>query len=92
MSLNGSRSVLNRWKKNRTQSARPTTSGGLNSWTEYNPSSEEPFQKAVEEAVLNALNSDAFRNVIASQIDPVTAALSRQQEKVKCFESFNFES
>ncbi|KAB8300822.1 hypothetical protein EYC80_002750 [Monilinia laxa] len=111
MSLNGSRSVLNRWKKNRTQSgistnsappgtnagattARPTTSGGLNSWTEYNPSSEEPFQKAVEEAVLNALNSDAFRNVIASQIDPVTAALSRQQEKLNALKAstLNLES
>lgn len=111
MSLNGSRSVLNRWKKNRTQSgistnsappgtntgattARPTTSGGLNSWTEYNPSSEEPFQKAVEEAVLNVLNSDAFRNVIASQIDPVTAALSRQQEKLNALKAstLNLES
>lgn len=111
MSLNGSRSVLNRWKKNRTQSGistnsappgttgttgttRPTTSGGLASWTEYTPSSEEPFQKAVEEAVLNALNSDAFRNVIASQIDPVTAALSRQQEKLNALKAstLNLES
>ncbi|KAF7855349.1 hypothetical protein EAF04_010093 [Stromatinia cepivora] len=105
MSLNGSRSVLNRWKNKRTQSTisappgtagatRPTTSGGLNSWTEYTPSSEEPFQKAVEEAVLNALNSDAFRNVIASQIDPVTAALSRQQEKLNALKAttLNLES
>jgi predicted nucleic acid-binding Zn-ribbon protein len=105
MSLNGSRSVLNRWKSKRTQSTisappetagatRPTTSGGLNSWTEYTPSSEEPFQKAVEEAVLNALNSDAFRNVIASQIDPVTAALSRQQEKLNALKAttLNLES
>ncbi|QSZ31948.1 hypothetical protein DSL72_001517 [Monilinia vaccinii-corymbosi] len=104
MSLNGGRSVLNRWKKNRTQSgistnsappatngtttARPTTSGaGLHSWTEYTPSSEEPLQKAVEEAVLNALNSDAFRNIIASQIDPVSAALSRQQEKLNALKA-----
>ncbi|KAF7896564.1 hypothetical protein EAF00_006578 [Botryotinia globosa] len=105
MSLNGSRSVLNRWKNKRTSSTasappgtagttRPTTSGGLNSWTEYTPSSEEPFQKAVEEAVLNALNSDAFRNVIASQIDPVTAALSRQQEKLNALKAttLNLES
>ncbi|ESZ90888.1 hypothetical protein SBOR_8729 [Sclerotinia borealis F-4128] len=108
MSLNGSRSVLNRWKKNRTQSGistssappetngttRPTTSGGLASWTEYTPSSEEPFQKAVEEAVLNALNSDAFRNVISSQIDPVTGALSRQQEKLNALKisTLNLES
>ncbi|KAI9642655.1 hypothetical protein NHQ30_008386 [Ciborinia camelliae] len=108
MSLNGGRSVLNRWKKNRTQSGistnsapagttgttRPTTSGGLNSWTEYTPSSEEPFQKAVEEAVLNAINSDAFRNVIGCHIDPVTATLSRQQEKLNALKisTLNLES
>ncbi|PQE09628.1 hypothetical protein CJF32_00007099 [Rutstroemia sp. NJR-2017a WRK4] len=92
--------TLNRWKKNRTQSAqsgitttssttRPTTVG---SWTEL--PQDEPFQKAVEEAVYAALNSDAFRNVIASQVDPVIIALSRQQEKLNALKasSLNLES
>lgn len=109
MSLNGGRSVLNRWKKNRAQSgistnsappgangtnARPTTSGGLNSWTEYTPRSEEPLQKSIEEAVLNVLNSEVFRNVIAAQIDPVAATLSRQQEKLNALKAstLNLES
>jgi chromosome segregation ATPase len=93
--------TLNRWKKNRTQSAqsgitttsvttRPTTAA--NSWTEL--PQDEPFQKAVEEAVYAALNSDAFRNVIASQVDPVIIALSRQQEKLNALKasSLNLES
>ncbi|KAM3072578.1 hypothetical protein ACMFMG_009371 [Clarireedia jacksonii] len=93
--------TLNRWKKNRTQSAqsgvsttsattRPTTAA--NSWTEY--PQDEPFQKAVEEAVSAALNSDAFRNVIASQVDPVIIALSRQQEKLNALKAstLNLES
>ena len=100
MSMKGS-AMFDRWKRTRSHSGissdssasaavstRPTTA--INSWKEYSPEQDGPaFQKVVENALLVALGSDLFRNAVASQIDPVSESLSRQQEKLNQLKAAN---
>jgi len=57
-----------------TSVSRPTTAVG--SWAEYQ---NHALPKVLEDAILAAFSGDAFRNTVASIIDP---SLSRQQEKM----------
>jgi chromosome segregation ATPase len=56
--------------------SRPTTATAVDSWTEYN---NHALPKVVETAVLAAFSSDAFRDAVASMVEPT---LSKQQEKL----------
>jgi hypothetical protein len=76
--------ITNRWRDKNRQSSGSFLNRAKTAAPDSDP--DEDLRKLFEGVVLNAFNSEAFREAIASQINP---ALSKQQEKLNQLKTAN---